>query len=117
MIDVSSESLVPIRDVPRLLPARPSGKRVHVSAVYRWVARGVRGVTLESIKIGGTSYTSMEALARFAEHLTGQVDKHARSTPTPKARQREIDRADQQVRALLDKQSQAGPHLAGDQKA
>jgi len=60
VIDISQETLVLIREVPRLLPPRPSGKRVHIRAVYRWTQRGIRGAVLEAIRIGGTTYTSAE---------------------------------------------------------
>lgn len=64
MINLSSETLIPIREAPRHLPKRPNGKRIHISACYRWISRGVRGVRLESIKIGGSTYASTEALQR-----------------------------------------------------
>lgn len=44
MIEINQEKLIPLSEVPKRLPPRPSGRRVHVSAVYRWVQRGVRGV-------------------------------------------------------------------------
>lgn len=72
MIDVTTETLVLLRDVPRQLPLRPHGKRLHISGVYRWILRGVRGVVLESVRIGGSTYTSQEALQRFSERLTGK---------------------------------------------
>jgi hypothetical protein len=34
------------------------------------MSRGVRGVRLEGVKVGGTTYTSVEALQRFAERLS-----------------------------------------------
>ena len=78
MIDVTGENLIPIRDVPGLLPPRPTGRRVHLSVVYRWIGRGIRGVRLEAIRIGGTTYTSAEALQAFAQHLS-QADR----SPSP----------------------------------
>lgn len=47
MIELSSETLVPVRNVPKLLLKRPNGKHIHISAVYRWTQHGVRGVKLE----------------------------------------------------------------------
>ncbi len=38
---------------------------VHVSAPYRWLHRGVRGVQLESIRVGGKLLTSRQAVHRF----------------------------------------------------
>lgn len=70
MIDLKAETLVALRDVPRLLPRRRNGRSAHLSAIYRWIGRGVSGTVLESIRIGGVTYTSLEALQRFAEQLS-----------------------------------------------
>lgn len=100
MIDVSREELIPIRLVPRRLPPRPSGRSVHVSAVYRWVQRGVRGVRLDAIRIGGTTYTSQEALQRFGTTAGASIPA---PPPTTVARSAQIDRATQRLGELLGK--------------
>lgn len=82
-----------LRDVPRQLPVRPNGKRLHISAVYRWTMRGVKGVRLETVKLGGSTYTSREALQRFSERLTGVPEVRTLERPTWRARQRELERA------------------------
>ena len=97
MIDISQETLIPIRDVPRRLPPRPNGKRVHISAVYRWIGRGIRGRVLESIKIGGSTYTSIEALQRFADRLHSAP---VAGTPTI-SRQKAIEKAQREVDEIL----------------
>lgn len=74
MIDVGQERLISISNLPALLPARRNGRRIHVSACYRWVQRGIHGVKLEAIKIGATSYTSIEALMRFGISLNPQAN-------------------------------------------
>jgi hypothetical protein len=74
MIDLMQEHLVAVRDIPKLLPPRPNGRPIHLSACYRWMEKGVHGARLESIRIGGTTYTSREALQRFANHQTHQAD-------------------------------------------
>ena len=102
MIDISAEHLIPIREVPHRLPPRPKGKCVHISAVYRWIQRGVRGVRLESIRVGGTSYTSVEALQRFASLLSS--GDHADSmdpAATTATRRKQIERAEREVEAIL----------------
>lgn len=102
MIDISQETLVPIREVPRLLPPRPNGKRVHISACYRWLSRGVKGIVLESVKIGGSTYTSREALQRFAEQLSPVSRPNAPLySPTPASRRRHIEEAARQAEAIL----------------
>ena len=102
MIDISIENLIPIRDVPRRLPPRPTGKRVHISAVYRWIQRGVQGVRLEYIKIGGTTYTSKEALQRFADRHTGNGGPSQETQlPATATRRKQIERAEREVEAIL----------------
>lgn len=102
MIDISSEQLIPIREVPRLLPLRRTGRRVHISAVYRWIKRGIRGVCLETVKIGGSTYTSTEALQRFTDHLSGEAaDKAEPVVSCRLSRQRQIEQAARRVESLL----------------
>ena len=101
MIDLTQEELVPVRDVPKHLPPRPTGKRVHISAVYRWLLRGIRGVRLESLKIGGTTYTSKEALQRFADQLSSPTRDPGTTPATTLTRKKQIDRAARQVDAIL----------------
>lgn len=90
MIDIGNEQLISLRDVPKLLPARGNGKRLHISAVYRWAQRGLRGNRLEVIRVGGTTYTSREALQRFASSPDAPFEH---TTPNSLARQQQIDRA------------------------
>lgn len=101
MIDVSSEHLIPVREAPRHLPKRPNGKWLHVSACYRWITRGVQGVVLESIRIGGTTYTSLEALQRFGDRLSSPASLPLDRTTGPLSRQREIERTARHVAAEL----------------
>ena len=100
MIDLREETLVPLREVPRLLPPRASGRRIHISAVYRWAQRGVRGIRLETARVGGTTYTSREALQRFAD--AGRCADSAPVPPvTPSHRRRQIEAASRRVQAIL----------------
>lgn len=101
MIQIDQEQLVAIRDVPKLLPKRRNGKYVHVSAVYRWISRGVRDVVLESVKIGGQRYTSVEALQRFADRLSDTATAVPKPRQTPLSRQRAIARAAEELERIL----------------
>lgn len=69
-IDLLSEHVISLADAARLLPRRRSGKKPHVSCLYRWTKTGCKGVILESIQVGGTRCTSKEGLARFFAALT-----------------------------------------------
>jgi hypothetical protein len=48
---------------------------VHTCTVHRWRLRGVRGVRLETIVIGGRRVTSHEALTRFAAACSAVADR------------------------------------------
>ncbi len=87
MIDIHSEQVIPIAQVPKHLPHRPN-----LSTVYRWIGAGA----LETMKIGGRVFTSIEALERFTEHRGGRP-KPPDSTPTPQ-RRREIADAERKLR-------------------
>ena len=101
MISIADEKLIPLRDAPKHLPPRPNGKRLHVSAFYRWITRGVRGILLESIRIGGTTYTSLEALQRFGLHLSPVPAPHLPQIQSPYARRREAEAASRRVAIKL----------------
>ncbi len=87
MIDIHSEQIIPIAKVPKHLPHRPN-----LSTVYRWIGAGA----LETMKIGGRVFTSIEALERFTEHRGGRP-KPPESTPIPQ-RQRQIADAERKLR-------------------
>ncbi len=69
MISVQNENVIPLSEVANFVPRR-RGKPINLSTVYRWVVRGIRGVRLERVQIGGLTYTSVEAIERFFETLT-----------------------------------------------
>jgi len=96
MIDIASETVIPLGDVPDYIPSRRPGKRLHVATVWRWVLHGVRGRKLETITIGGSRYTSVEALQRFveAEPADPEADR-PRPQRTEAQRRRDSERAAQ----------------------
>jgi hypothetical protein len=83
MIDPTQETLIPLLRVPRIawLPRRRREKRLAPSTVFRWCQRGVRGVRLETLRVGGTRCTSEAALRRFFERLSGGGPGLMQSTP------------------------------------
>jgi hypothetical protein len=90
MIDIQAEQLITLNEAARLRPLRRDGRPTHVSTVYRWISRGVRGVRLEAIRIGGVTYTSREAVQRFADRLTGVSPSQA-APPSAARRRREAE--------------------------
>ncbi len=69
MINTQSETIFPLRETPDHLPKR-NGRKCHLASIYRWKQCGLSGVRLETIYIGGTQYTSKEALERFFQRVT-----------------------------------------------
>jgi hypothetical protein len=103
MIDTNSESIITLTEAARLLPHRRAGRPVHVSCIYRWCQNGVRGVCLEFTQIGATKCTSREALQRFFDALTTQVEFGRGPVPTPpkmsSQRRKQIEAAEKRLQA------------------
>lgn len=119
MIDLKTETLIPLREVPQVLPPRPTGKRVHISACYRWMSRGVRGGRLEVIRIGGSTYTSQDALQWFGERrAAARAQPGEAATARPRERQRQIERAARRVAEELGrrKRSVGGTDRSSDSR-
>lgn len=94
-IDLLKESVVTLADAAKHLPRRRSGKRPHVSCLYRWVQTGIRGIRLETIRVGGTLCTSTEAVQRFCDRLTaGTTTPPARPSPN---RRHQIAKAEKEL--------------------
>ncbi len=99
-IDLSSEEVLSLEDAIKRLPAK-GRRRLHLSTIYRWAQRGVRGVLLETISVGGARMTSTQAIQRFCDGVTaarqGRLVKPKRRTkpasPRAKAAKRRLDSA------------------------
>ncbi len=59
-IDIETEELIHFPQARKEFP-RPTC----IATLHRWRLRGVRGVVLETILVGGLRYTSREAIGRF----------------------------------------------------
>ena len=81
MIDLTTETLVSFTEACQRLPRRRAGKRPHPNTLYRWASGGGRGERLETIRVGGTLCTSLEALQRFFDRLTGGADRDGQHPP------------------------------------
>lgn len=97
-IDVFTEEVLTFPQATKRLPHLRSGKKLHISTIWRWTVAGKKcpdgSVTrLETIKIGGSTCTSLEALQRFFTRLTGDRQIVTPPTPTARQRQKQIDEA------------------------
>jgi hypothetical protein len=66
------DKLMPLAAAAAILGKRRGGKRTHVSTLHRWSRRGLRGVRLETIRIGGVVCTSEAALEAFFQALSAR---------------------------------------------
>jgi len=73
-INFRRESLLTLKDAAEQLPGRTPGKSMTYETIRQWIEHGRRGIRLESLTIGGTRYTSYEALERFIARLN---ERHA----------------------------------------
>src|SRR5215218_6562183 len=99
-IDSTAETLRPFAEAARRLPPLRSGRPVSPTTLWRWSSRGVRArngqtVRLETIRIGGTTCTSDEALARFFSALSAGEEARAVSpgSQLTSASERTLDEA------------------------
>ena len=102
---LNTERICTFTEATKALP-KLNGRRPHPSTIWRWARKGVKGVRLESRRIGGRFVTSQEALERFAERLADVAipDHHPEAPPAPKARsnrqrQRDVGRAESDLKA------------------
>src|SRR5438094_291072 len=94
MIDPLTEEILTFAQATQRLPHLQRERPVHVSTLWRWAMQGLRGIKLDSLKIGGTRVTSAEALQRFIAALNAATPP---ADPTPGGRHeealdRELDR-------------------------
>jgi hypothetical protein len=104
VITIADERVFPLGDMPDHVPHGRGGKRRHPSTGFRWAKHGHRGIRLETIRIGGTLCTSVEALQRFFERLSAtDGPAPASSTParrSPACRAKDIATADAELKKL-----------------
>jgi hypothetical protein len=91
-IDIVLETPVPLNQAASRVPRR-RGRKTSVSTLHRWATCGLRGVRLETIQVGGTKCTSIQALQRFFDRLSSLP------TPTDPTKQRAQGRQDDAERA------------------
>jgi len=68
MIDIEKEKPLSLSEATRVMP-KIDGKKLHVSTMWRWCKKGLRGVRLEHIRIGHRVCTTYPAISRFVNKL------------------------------------------------
>jgi hypothetical protein len=112
MIDTSIEEAITLNRARHLPAVRRNGRAPDLATMYRWVTRGVAGVKLKSVKVGGARCTSEQAVRRFLEQL-------ADPNPAPAGRrtssqlERDVDRADAETAEIDQAEPRRAPRGVG----
>jgi hypothetical protein len=69
-IDIDREELLSVTEARQSLP-----RTVAPGTLRRWITLGVGGHRLEAVRIGGKIFTSRQALARFVESMTADLQR------------------------------------------
>jgi hypothetical protein len=100
MIDLRNEEPITLAAAARMFPPTRQGRPISLSAVFRWIADGIKGpdgkrIRLEAARVGGRWLTSVAALERFAKAQTPQFGAEETKTKirTPGQRQRASEAA------------------------
>ncbi len=101
------ENLLTLTEAAKTLP-RPNGKKIATTTLWRWARQGIRGIRLETRRLGRRVVTSVEALDRFTAALADlppetrpRFPKRRENVPRPRT-ERERARAMAQADAVLD---------------
>jgi hypothetical protein len=87
--NLENETLISITDAAKRCPSRP-----HVGTVWRWTLNGLHGIKLQSIKVGGKRFTSLEALHRFIDATTARSAGKPQPVRTRRERQNAVIQAE-----------------------
>lgn len=66
---ILTEDVLTLQDARKVI-GQLTGRRPDKTTMYRWCLRGVRGVKLEHVRLGGVIFTSRQAITRFIEAQT-----------------------------------------------
>jgi len=94
MSDENRESHFPLTGGRERIASHPSP-----ATLYRWALKGVRGIKLETVMMGGRRYTSDEAVDRFFARLSRH--QPAATVEPSKARATQIDHAARKAKAIF----------------
>ena len=106
MLDITTETPIPLSVAARLVPPARRGKRTHLSTLLRWILSGATApdgtrVRLEALRIGSRWMTSVQALQRFAQALTPCIgDESPAPARSQVARSRASERAATELKRM-----------------
>lgn len=89
MSDLLDETRISLTDLA-------GDENLNVCTIWRWAKRGVRGVVLETIAVGGRRFTSREAFRRFVQATSAKVVQVS-DPATPRKRGAAVRRAEAEL--------------------
>lgn len=91
-IDLFVEDSISLHDAAKMFPRNARGKHPHVSQIYRYTTRGLRGVVLESLQCGARRCTTRAAVIRFIDALTIKAGKTKAIAPSLNSKLPEVEK-------------------------
>jgi hypothetical protein len=91
-IDLSTERPFPLAKAAKHQLFRGKsrdGRSLNFSTVWRWALNGIRGVKLETVRVGNTLCTTEPAMQRFIERLSNPDAGDIAETPAMRRRAHE----------------------------
>ena len=98
------DDLLTYEQVIEILPGR-----THRSTLHRWCLRGVRGVKLVTVLVGGRRYVAKKDLAAFIEATTAAGNAGVTTTQSGQTRAEAIRAAEAELDALEFPKTRATP--------
>ena len=104
---IGTEDILTFSETAKRLP-EINGRRIAAATLWRWARRGLKGVRLESRKLGGRYVTSIEAVDRFAARLAELNNSSSAAPAAQQTRPRRNQRRESDVNAAEGRVAAAG---------
>jgi Protein of unknown function (DUF1580) len=85
MAEYFREDLLRLADAAKIIPSHP-----HTSTLWRWCLKGVKGVRLQTLVVGGRRYTTMTYLTEFIAHLSASRTTEPIAESSQRTTQKEV---------------------------
>ncbi|MCA9070741.1 MAG: DUF1580 domain-containing protein [Planctomycetaceae bacterium] len=92
-IEVEKQDYLTITEASKRFPGRP-----HISSVWRWILNGSNGIKLETVKVNGRRFKTMERIEKFIEQTTAKADGKPIPKQTKKQKEREHEKTERELK-------------------
>lgn len=91
----SLKEAMPLSRVSDYIPGNP-----HVATIWRWVAKGVKGIKLSVVRVGGRTMVTPDAIETFLTRLNA-VDEAQSPAITQSQRRKQAETANKVLAEVL----------------